>query len=154
MKSSASLAIVTAVLLAGSLALKLLLTAAHAPDAAGVERRSQALGRFLVAHAGPVQPEAKGWRVTRADCELLAYPSGVRGAMEMTALAGAEPGDRVAYVYRGRLAARPPDTALALDEIAWLARRPFLDEREPGYVVLIAHRCPRLPDLPWERLGV
>jgi hypothetical protein len=61
-------------------------------------------------------------------------------------------GDRVTYVYRGRLTSRPPTLALGVDVLVYLAAKPFRGGTEPGYVVLIAHDCARLPDLPWDRL--
>lgn len=154
MKSSSSLALVAAAVLAASLGLKAVRTAPTSgpPHRLGQGARSAALGRFLAANVSPVAPVASGWSFDRDGCHFLAFPSSERGTLDMTAMARAGPGDRVAYVYRGRVSDTRPTYAYAFDVMAYLAARSFRRASEPGYVILIARQCRTLPALPWDEL--
>lgn len=142
-----------AVAVALSLGLKIALADPGAGPAAAAQARAEALHRFLLANAGPLQPLAPGWTFARGGCRYAAFPSSMRGNLDMNALARARRGDRVAYVYKGRVTDRRPTLALAFDIIAATAERPFRGGVEPGYVVLVAKACQTLPDLPWDRLA-
>jgi hypothetical protein len=62
-------------------------------------------------------------------------------------------GDRVVFVYRGRVRDKRPSFDLGVDVLAYMASRPFWQTVEPGYVILIAKAgCPALPALPWGKL--
>lgn len=154
---SSLLILATGAALALSLGLKAALLAAPGARASRPpEPPALALRRFLAAQADtPLEPAnaaADGWRFSKAGCRLTAFPSGPRGTLDMVPLAHVHAGDRVTYVYRGRLTAEPPSLALGMDVLAYLAAKPFRGGTEPGYVVLIAHDCAQVPDLPWSRL--
>ncbi|HEY3950929.1 hypothetical protein [Phenylobacterium sp.] len=152
MRSSTSLVLAAVALLGASLGLKIALAAPPGRDVQAPVSRGEALRRFLVAHAGPVEPVSDGWRFSREGCRLAAFPSGRRGSLDMAAFGYAHRRGRVAYVYHGRITERRPAVALALDVIAYRIAEPFKGGVEPGYVVLVAADCPHLPDLPWRDL--
>jgi len=152
-RPGAVLALGLAAALAASLGLKVALAADAGRQAQTIPARSEGLRRFLAASAGPVTPVPSGWSIRSGGCRLLAFPSGVRGTMDLAALAHVHPGDRVAYVYRGQVLAERPTAAVAFDTIAYLARRPFRGGEEPAYVVLVLRNCPTIPALPWSRFG-
>jgi len=152
-RPGAVLALGLAAALAASLGLKVALAADAGRQAQTIPARSEGLRRFLAASAGPVTPVPSGWSIRSGGCRLLAFPSGVRGTMDLAALAHVHPGDRVAYVYRGQVLAERPTAAVAFDTIAYLARRPFHGGEEPAYVVLVLRNCPTIPALPWSRFG-
>jgi hypothetical protein len=150
MRSSTSLALATGVALAASLGLKAALVAAPAQPAVP---RSLALRQFLAAHAdSPVEPVSAGWSFSKGGCRLIAFPPGVRGLMDIVPQREVGPGDRLAYVYRGRLLDKPPTLAVGLDVLAYKAVGSLRGGPEPGYVALVVRGCPRVPDLPWAQL--
>lgn len=153
MKSSVSLALIAVAVLALSLGLKV-----RAGPTTGALRtapvaRTEALRRFLVANAGAVQSVQGGWRFARDGCEMLAFPSGPRGTLDVDEIKHASRTDRITYVYRGRVRDVRPSADLAFDVVGNMLVRPFRAATDPGYVVLIAKTgCPALPKLPWDRL--
>jgi hypothetical protein len=152
-KSSASIALAASVILAASLGMKVAVARAPAGALAPApDHRSEELRRFLVASAGAAEPVSGGWKFAQGSCQVSAFPSEARGLLDMDILYLAGPNDRVAYVYRGRVSDRRPGARLSVDILLFLAARPFLGGREPGYTVLIARDCPALPSLPWEKL--
>jgi hypothetical protein len=113
------------------------------------------LHAFLLASASePVAAVSDGgWRLGQGDCWLMAFPSGERGELDAQARNHARLTDRIAYVYRGRVADRPPVWDYAFAVVGYFLARPFRNVSEPGYVVLIRPKaCGPFPDLPWSAL--
>ncbi len=158
MKSSASVWAAAALLLAVSVTLKIA-AAPPPPDPAG---RVEAFRRFLAANAAEqIQAVAgvsggraqDGWRFRKAACQAALYPSGDRGSLDINQRRHAGPGDRIAYVYRGKVRPSPPTWELAADVILYRLTNAFRRTREPGYAVMTyAGSCGEPPDLPWARL--
>jgi hypothetical protein len=133
-----------------------------APPPTNPDAQAENLHRFLATTraegiegvpVGRAGPPWGGWRFRVAGCRAAVFPSGQREHQDLLAHNRTPRGDRIEYVYRGRLRTARPTWPLAVDMIAYRLAAPFRASREPSYVVLSYSKdCGAPPDLPWNRL--
>jgi hypothetical protein len=148
--------------LAATAGLKIAL--APVSDTAEPDLASETLRRFVTAHSRtpvtatrirPLIPYWSGWRFSADGCAASAYPAPRNGELDTQIRAHAGPGDRVAYIFRGRVGERPPPPGAAWDYAVFRLLLPFgLADPQAGSYVILIHpaTCDAPEHLPWSRL--